>query len=200
LKEYPCLPEEHIIEEIKRVFGESKVSCNGRVIVVHGREKYLIVVCSGVIEDDDANIARTVLDLAQAGGGGYVYALFPPNAIYNRKMIETLGIGVLFRHARRGIVRIKDATYIPIAPFGLPDIIVKDIEYIREAVTEIREKYRKGLSRGQIGEDVHNIYSTKNKEGVSEEGDLPEFLRDNPWVEILGRRGKEEVVPLAQVN
>ena len=64
------------------------------------------------------------------------------------------------------------------------DPVLKEIEFLRDKLLDI-ETF---LKSSRITFSVEEKKITIEKEGSN----LPSFLKDNPWVRILSRRGREE--------
>ena len=65
------------------------------------------------------------------------------------------------------------------------DLVLKEIEYLRNEIFDIKNF----LKSSRITFEEKKI--TIEKE-IKHKENLPSFLKDNPWVKILSRRGREE--------
>jgi len=67
------------------------------------------------------------------------------------------------------------------------DPILKEIEFLRNEISDIKNF----LKSSRITFSVEEKKITIEKE-IEHKENLPSFLKDNPWVRILSRRGREE--------
>jgi hypothetical protein len=64
------------------------------------------------------------------------------------------------------------------------DPVLKEIEFLRDKLLDIESFLKSSRITFSIEEKKITI--------EKEESNLPSFLKDNPWVKILSRRGREE--------
>ena len=67
------------------------------------------------------------------------------------------------------------------------DPILKEIEFLRNEISDIKNF----LKSSRITFSVEEKKITIEKE-IKHKENLPSFLKDNPWVRILSKKGKEE--------
>ena len=73
---------------------------------------------------------------------------------------------------------------------GREDRIVRELRELRERVESLERALRNASVRLEPERPVVGEVGLERSEALAEE-ELPSFLRDNPWVEILSRRGDD---------
>ncbi len=188
-KEYSCIEESenHLIFKV----GDSILS----IEVLSGKE----------ILDRNAILNSALKALAKFEYSNKVYLALPKvyASIIDGEILQNHGLGLL-TYDEKEVKEVVPAKFIKKqSPLPLKENYEKKIEELKIELKKLKENYMllkstvntlknevEKLKGGLIKEEKIHEVKPKPKLETPTEG-LPSFFKDNPWLEVLAKRGKE---------
>jgi hypothetical protein len=190
------LTEERGLEIVER--GLDYVNCRDGNNSVHYRYIYMDI-------PSEADIAKSVAELAgNRGGFNKMYIAIDKSALnfIDGKLMKKLGIGVIVMGEE-----IREALpSIPIATIQAPIMDGEELQLLERTIRAMQDKINQLEKRIQELEerskrfDGNAVEKRQEEKRIQEEnpapavtsaGDVPQFMKENPWLDILGKRSNQ---------
>ncbi len=190
------LTEERGLEIVER--GLDYVNCRDGNNTVHYRYIHVDI-------PNEADIAKKVAELAgDRGGFNKMYVAIDRSIInfIDGKLMKKLGIGVIVLDEE-----VREA--LPSIPIATPQatainseelqLLERTIRAMQDKINQLEKRIQELEERSKHSED--SIKEKRQEEtqiqeqnpvpAVTGAGDVPQFMRENPWLDILGKRGNQ---------
>ncbi len=190
------LTEERGMEVVER--GEDFVNCRDGNNLVHFRYVYLDI-------PNEADIAKRAAEVAgsrTAFNKAYLVVDRPSANFVDGKLMRRLGIGIIVMGSEITEAMASMPTARPTVSDGAIAEVMSEVRAVRDRLADVerrvgelesmirtrneREKQVEVVTKDEANDEAGEVDGGEGRV----QGDVPQFMRENPWLDILGKRGK----------
>lgn len=190
-------------------YAQDQISeSNGRILVSAPNDRIVVVPVNAQQLSDRTALLQIVLGVSNLQREfDRVYLAVPRlfAAVYDTKPFQDQGVGLLVYDSRRieetlQARKSEVATVSHGGPESKPIEVMAELEKLREAYATLQESIRSlreeisrqtSMERDRIAERLETPPPPVSLVSATPQGSLPVFFENNPWLEVLSRRGKE---------